>query len=248
MSVAEESPGMKVSLERLLELQEIDKAILALRKSQEDFPVEIARLRTELKVSGDQIQAKRDRVEELEKNQRTAERELEALGEDMKKHQDRLYEVKSNREYDAIQQEIESLRTRINEHETTALECLEEIEELNATFKEDEALFKTLKGDRDSQIGDLEGRLNSVEKDVSGCKKKREAVAKHVEKRPLSIYSRIQRTVRNGLAAVSVEKGACGGCYRQLAPQRMVEVRRMEAVNRCENCGRILIWKEEVRV
>jgi hypothetical protein len=246
MDAADERTGMKGSLERLLELQEIDKKILALRQSQGDFPKEIERLKGELKGAEDQIQAKRDRVAELEKSQRTVERELETLGEDMKKHQDRLYEVKSNREYDAIQQEIESLRVRISENEAVGLRCMEEIEGLQATFSEDEEMFETLKSERGGLIEDLEKRLNSVETNVRKWKKKRAVIAQDVEKRPLTVYTRIQETVRGGLAAVTIEKGSCGGCYRQLAPQRMVEVRRMDHVHRCENCGRILVWKAPV--
>ena len=50
---------------------------------------------------------------------------------------------------------------------------------------------------------------------------------------------------RGGIAAVPVKKGACGGCFRQLSPQLLVEARRTDKLLRCENCGRMLIWKDE---
>ncbi|MYF73975.1 MAG: hypothetical protein F4175_11535 [Gemmatimonadetes bacterium] len=59
------------------------------------------------------------------------------------------------------------------------------------------------------------------------------------------MYNRIRRVVRGGVAIVPVRKGACGGCYRQLSPQRLVEVRRADSIMRCENCGRLLVWSDE---
>jgi uncharacterized protein len=38
--------------------------------------------------------------------------------------------------------------------------------------------------------------------------------------------------------------GVCGGCFKNLPPQRMLEIREMKRLNLCEVCGRILIWDE----
>ena len=236
---------MRESLFKLLELQEIDKEIDALHQSQTDFPSEIDSLQNELQTARDQLEAKQHHSEELEKNRRGLERDLSAIEEDLKKHQDRLYEVKTNKEYDALQNEIAALQTRKGEHETTILENIETIEELKEKLSEDENYYQEIEKDRQDHIDDLTAKLNSVEENVRGWEKKRSAIEPNVERRPLSIYNRIRKVVKGGVAVVPVHKGACGGCYRQLAPQRMVEVRRADTILRCENCRRILVWTEE---
>ncbi|MFC1563274.1 C4-type zinc ribbon domain-containing protein, partial [candidate division KSB1 bacterium] len=35
-----------------------------------------------------------------------------------------------------------------------------------------------------------------------------------------------------------------GGCYNSIPPQKLVEIRKMDKVIKCEFCGRILVWKD----
>ena len=236
---------MRESLANLLKLQEIDKEINALHQSQIDFPNEISSLKTELQNAREQLDAQQQRSEELEKDRRTLERELGAIEEDLKKHQDRLYEVKTNKEYDALQLEIATLHDRKDQHETAILESIETVEEIGKKLREDENYYREIKEERQKRIDELTGQLNSVEKNVRAWERKRSAIEPDVENSPLSMYNRIRSVVRGGIAIVPVRKGACGGCYRQLSPQRLVEVRRADSILRCENCGRLLVWSDE---
>ncbi len=236
---------MRESLVNLLKLQEIDKEINALHQSQIDYPKEINNLKTELQDARDQLDAQQQRSEELEKNRRVLERELSAIEEDLKKHQDRLYEVKTNKEYDALQIEIATLHDRKDQHETAILESIETVEEIGKKLSEDENYYKEIEEDRQKRIDELTGKLNSIEKNVGDWEKKRSAIEPGVERSPLNMYNRIRSVVRGGIAIVPVRKGACGGCYRQLSPQRLVEVKRADSIIRCENCGRLLVWSDE---
>jgi hypothetical protein len=80
---------------------------------------------------------------------------------------------------------------------------------------------------------------------VKEWEEKRAVVETHIERRALSVYNRIRKLVKTGVAVVQVEKSSCGGCFRQLPPQLRVEVRRQDQIIRCENCGRIVVWKDE---
>ena len=237
---------MKESLLKLLELQEIDKKIDDLRRSQTEYPGEITRLQQKLESAEKQLEETQGRAKELDKNRRFLERELETVNLDLKKHQDRLYEVKTNKEYDALQHEIEAMKSRIEDHETAILESIETSEDLKAKLSEDAVLYKEVEKERRSRIKELTSQLNSVEENVKAREEKRATLEVHVDRRPLSVYTRIRKVVRGGVAVVSVEKASCGGCFRKLSPQTRVEVRRQDQVIRCENCGRILVWKEEV--
>ena len=239
---------MRESLTLLLNLQQIDIEIDTLKRSQKDYPTEISTLQGELDRAKEQLDEKVERQEALERNQRLLERELEAINLDLKKHQDRLYEVKTNKEYDAIQHEIEALQARVEETETAILENIENSDVLKEKLKDERQLFSDVAREKRDRIASLESKLVSLDEDMRGCEARRDHLASQIERRPLSIYARIRNVVRGGVAVVPLEKGSCGGCFRQMAPQRMVEVRRQDQVIRCENCGRVLVWTENVGV
>ncbi len=62
-----------------------------------------------------------------------------------------------------------------------------------------------------------------------------------IEERLLTAYKKIRKNARNGLAVVSVERDACGGCFNQIPPQRQLDIRSRKKIIVCEYCGRILV-------
>ncbi len=239
---------MKDSLYSLLELQVIDKEIAALERSKEEFPAEIDSLNEELETARRNIDETENHIGELDSSRRLMEGELDSISADLKKHQDRLYDVKSNREYDALQTEIESLGTKKDEHESGILRSLEDHEDLSTKLAEDKDAFADREKEFLERIKDLTSRLDSVEGDVQKWTRKRKRLEKNVDHPALSTYNRIRRMVKGGIAVVEVKKGSCGGCFRQLSPQLLMEARKIDRVMRCENCGRITVWKDEVPV
>jgi len=64
---------------------------------------------------------------------------------------------------------------------------------------------------------------------------------KVIDERLLNAYKRIRSKVSNGLAVVSVERDACGGCFSQIPPQRQLDIQMHKKVIVCEHCGRIMV-------
>ena len=58
-------------------------------------------------------------------------------------------------------------------------------------------------------------------------------------------YEKVRDNARNGLAVVSVKRGACGGCFNVVPPQRQADIREKKKLIVCEHCGRILADVEE---
>ena len=71
--------------------------------------------------------------------------------------------------------------------------------------------------------------------------KKSEQAEKIVDKRLLLAYKRIRENSRNGLAVVSIQRDACGGCFSKIPPQRQLDIKAHKKIIVCEHCGRILI-------
>ena len=80
-----------------------------------------------------------------------------------------------------------------------------------------------------------------IEKEEKGLIKKSVEAEKVVDERLLAAYKRIRSASRNGLALVSVDRDACGGCFSKIPPQRQLDIKAHKKVIVCEHCGRILI-------
>ena len=62
-----------------------------------------------------------------------------------------------------------------------------------------------------------------------------------IEERLLAAYKRIRSSVRNGLAVVSIERGASAGSFFTIPPQTQVEIAGRKKVITDEHSGRILV-------
>jgi predicted nucleic acid-binding Zn-ribbon protein len=63
----------------------------------------------------------------------------------------------------------------------------------------------------------------------------------NIDERYVHAYRRIKSNARNGLAVVTVQRDACGGCFNKIPPQRQVDIRARKRIIVCEYCGRILV-------
>ncbi len=61
------------------------------------------------------------------------------------------------------------------------------------------------------------------------------------DQRVLTAFKRIRKNAHNGLAVVTVERDACGGCHNKIPAQRQLDIRLRKKIIVCEYCGRILI-------
>lgn len=88
---------------------------------------------------------------------------------------------------------------------------------------------------------ELKAIVEKTEKDEEKLRKKSEKARKKIAERLLNSYARIRSNYRNGLAVVTVERDACGGCFNQIPPQVQMEIATHNNVVACEHCGRILV-------
>ena len=72
----------------------------------------------------------------------------------------------------------------------------------------------------------------------------RKNIVKDINRQIIGIYERVRKG-KGGLVVVPVRKKSCGGCFKQIPPQRIQEIRRGDRIFACESCGRIVIWTDE---
>lgn len=228
-------------LKALYQLQMIDSEVDKIRIVRGELPLEIEDLEDligGLQTRLEKLNSELDAINNEILTKKNANLDAEAL---VKKYEKQLKNIKNNREFSSLTKELEykGLEIQLNE---------KHISEFQAKVLHKEEVINELK----SQISDREDELSTknkelaaiikeTEKEEKALLKKSEKAQVVIEERLLSAYNRIRGKVRNGLAVVSVDRDACGGCFNQIPPQRQLDIQMHKKVIVCEHCGRILV-------
>ena len=234
---------MKDDLLQLLKVQEVDRELRSLEEVKSEYPAEISVRKGEIERAELRVKELTDRIEEFGKQQRQLEGQLEVAKEDLKKHEERFAEVTTNKEYDALQLEIEACKERMSEAETQILEIIESTDSRREQIELEQRELDEVRSNQQSVIDDLQGKLDSIQEEVDGVNSRREQVMRGIDETLLGAYER-SRSFR-GLRVAAVRKASCGVCYRQLPAQQRSNARRNDQILHCESCGAILAWDEE---
>lgn len=236
---------MKEDLIKILEIQEIDLEIDKLIKTEKDYPEQIEFLKTQVENLSRALADLETTLEDSRRTRRDIEEEVKAERDMLGKKEKRLLETKTNKEYSAVQSEIEQARERIDALEAEEIELIGKIESLEPQIEENRKRLAETTADNATRIGELESSLGSVESDVHALEEKRDALKAGVNKRILDIYNRLRKG-RSAVAVAPLNKAklSCSGCFKHLPPQRIQEIRRGKTLVMCESCGRILVWDD----
>ena len=149
--------------------------------------------------------------------------------------------MKSNKEYDAISMEIDHMKTNISDFETQLLNLIEEKEELEETIKiktdKIEAIIVLLSSNKI----ELQSALDETQNEQKELENTRCILFKNIEPINLNAYERIRQS-REGAGMVSIIGQACSGCYSQLPPQTVIEIKKSADIITCSSCSIMLFW------
>ncbi len=226
-------------LDTLLKLQTIDSQMDEIRKMRGDLPEEVRDLEDE--IAGFETRIGKFNAEskafdeEVERN-RMIKKDAEKL---IARYKEQQMNVRNNREFDAISKEVElqSLEMeladkRISESQFRIRGKQDEVGATTTTLNERREDLKIKK----QELDQLTAESQEEEKKLLV---ERDEQATHVEPRLLNSYNKIRNNALNGLAVVLVKRGACGGCFNVVPPQRQADIKDKKKIIVCEHCGRI---------
>jgi len=235
-------------LEALLNLQSIDSKLDEIKKIRGDLPEEVRDLEDE--VAGYETRVgkyKKDIAaleEEIVRNKQ-AKKEAEKL---IAKYKEQQQNVRNNREYDAITKEAELQTLEIELAEKRINEANYKINKKNDDIKHTQAVLDERQKDLDNKRNELNVITSESQEEEAKMIADREKQAALIEERLYKSYEKIRGNAMNGLAVVMVKRGACGGCFNTVPPQRQADIRDKKKIIVCEHCGRILADVEDVPV
>ncbi|MCE3008774.1 MAG: C4-type zinc ribbon domain-containing protein [Bacteroidetes bacterium] len=230
-------------LQLLADLQRIDTQLDRLRQIRGGLPEEVQDLEDELEGLRTRLERLHEEIDNAKSEIRNRENVIAESKELIKKYERQLNEVKNNREFEALNKEIELANLEILTSERKIKIFHEFIEEKQAKMDEVQATFDERKNDLDAKNKELEVIIIETRAEEQKLMEDSKKASEKLEKRLQRAYSRIRGNMRNGLAVVTMDRGACGGCFAIIPPQRQAEIRQSKKLIVCENCGRILVDK-----
>ncbi|MCD6501377.1 hypothetical protein J7L01_02125 [bacterium] len=237
--------SIKETLDMLLKIQDIDVQLAELNTSKIFYPTLLEELRGEIETMKGQLEETKNRNIDLQKEIDLKNLEIKESNEKLSKGQQRLLSVKSNKEYDAVQREIQASQENIAQLEEETIRLLEELDETTAREKSlAEELEK--KGHSNSiEIEEIEKKFAEIEGKASKIQRQRDEYAAKIDKKILARYEMISKGT-GGHAVAIVTHRACGGCFQALPPKVCQTIKKRDSIVICEACGRILVWDDEI--
>ena len=128
------------------------------------------------------------------------------------------------------EKKINEFKARIEQKKEELALVTEKLNERNAHLK--------------SKKSELDAILKETHKEEDLLQKKSAEFEKGIEEHLITSYKRIRGNVKNGLAIVSVQRGASGGSYFSIPPQIQLEIASRNKIITDEHSGRILVDSE----
>ena len=194
-----------------------------------------------------ELRLEHDRVQQQLRSGLQAQKEAEWVLEDLNRRlaaqEQRLYSgmVSNPKELNALQQEIQHLRTQQSRQEDTCLEMMEAAESLQEESHRKAETLQQAEEAWNKESDAMRARRDQLEVRKQELQTKRTQLATSVEAEFISRYETMRR-MKQGRAISKVEQNSCQWCRVILTPSELQRVRVSSQLQTCTNCGRILYY------
>jgi len=234
---------LKTQIIGLIRLQELDSEIYISGKEKAAIPQAIAALEAAFELKKENLLALDKKALALQVQRKERELELGVNTEAVKKLSGQLFSLKTNKEFQVMQQQIADTKADGSVIEEKILMLFEEADQIkalidaeNLKLKDEEKIFLQQKKEVQSRSDQIADRLAQLDA-------QRKQIIPEIDSKMLQEYERILHS-REGLALATVKNNSCSGCHMLVPPQVINLIKMYEHIITCEVCNRILYIKE----
>ncbi len=231
-------------LRALYDLQIIDSRLDELTNTRGELPMEVEDLENDiagLEKRQEKLNAEIVSLEREIQDKKASNKNSEALIKKYKKQQDN---VRNNREFEALTKEVEYQELEMQLAEKRIKEYTAKIEHKNQVMDELNEKIKSYKEHLNHKKSELDNIVKETLEEEEFLSKKSSEFASKLDDRLLRSYKRIRENSPNGLAVVSIERGAVNGSFFTIPPQKIIEIANRKKVMTDEHSGKILVDEE----
>ena len=226
-------------LECLIALSELDARKKELDALTAALPAEVEKRDGDLDARQEEL-AKLQRVlEEKQRERRRLEASIDDKTQLLAKYRVQLESVKTNKEYQSLQNEIKVTREQISGTEDKLLELLEGVEKTRRSIDERLGGLEQLKAEVTRANEEARARLKDVEVQLIEVEEKRKRLIPTLSQPVRAGYKRLFERYQGGAFAVAAD-GVCQGCFVNIPAKVVADLRSGSKLYRCESCGRFI--------
>ncbi len=239
--------SVEQKLRALYDLQLVDSRIDEIKNMRGELPLEVQDLEDEVAGLSTRLEKMEASIEEIDVSIKSKKLFITETEDRIKKYKKQQEKVRNNREYDALSKEIEYQELEIELAEKHIREFYAQTEHKKETLEETKSTLDDKKVHLDHKKTELLDILKDTEKEEKALAEESENIKSNIEDRLVKAYTRIRNNVKNGLAVVTIERGASGGSFFTIPPQVQVEIAARRKILTDEHSGRILVDQELAR-
>ena len=234
---------LKSQISQLVHLQTIDSEIYVLKNEKELKPKEVEAIDAAFEEKKKHLAALEQTLLNFQKQRKDKELELASKEESTKKLETQLYQLKTNKEYQAMSQQIQDAKADASVIEDQILGLFEQVDKIKNDSSQEKQRLQEEERVAQGQKKNIQDRIKEIDERIAQLEAQRKQITPALDKKILTQYERILLN-RDGLAIVSVKDNSCGGC-NMLVPHQVINLIRMyERIITCEVCNRILYINE----
>jgi predicted nucleic acid-binding Zn-ribbon protein len=232
---------MNSELQKLIELQDVDARIAALRAEIAALPKQVAEIEAKLAGSKAKLEAAQAGIKADESARRKHESEIQDQQQKISKYRDQSLHVKTNDEYRALMHEIQFAEANIAKSEDKILELMVAADVRKAALKQAETELKAATAENEKEKEHAWQQTAEDEKQLAELSEQRRQLRSGVAEETLNHYDRVLKLRGSAISAVYEDEN-CAACRVRLRPQVFQDVTTNEQIITCFYCNRILYY------
>lgn len=235
------SATVEEKLRTLYNLQLIDSKIDEIKSVRGELPLEVQDLEDEVVGLTNRVNKLQEELKEIQDGIKVKKNAIEEHKEAIAKYTEQQNNVRNNREYNSITKEIEFQELEIQLAEKHIKEFKASVEHKKAVIEQSKEQLDQKQEHLNHKKEELDNILAETNKEETFLLEHADKIKNDIEERLLNAYTRIRSNMKNGLAVVSIDRGASAGSYFTIPPQVQSEIAARKKIITDEHSGRILI-------
>lgn len=233
--------SVEEKLRALYDLQLVDSRIDEIRNVRGELPLEVEDLEDEVAGLSTRLEKLKTDLENINAEIKEKDSAIEEHKANIKKYSEQQKTVRNNREFNALAKEVEYQELEIELAQKQIKERKASIEHKKEVLVQTDERLKSRETHLKHKKAELNDIMTETEREENFLTEQSEKFRGQIEDRLLLAYDRIRDNFKNGLAVVSIERGASAGSFFTIPPQVQMEIASRKKIITDEHSGRILV-------
>jgi len=233
---------VSIDFKSLIKLQNTDELIIEISEIIEKNPSKINTIDSEIETSIKTVASAKQDLADNQKKRRNLEANLQDIHIQIEKYKRQLNNVNTNIEYRSLLKEIDNAQNKFRVIEEQILEEMLIADEIGSKIKEAEKIAEETKRELTIEKNSLTQENKKRKEERQHLYEEKENISPLIPSNLMNLYNDLfEKNI--GIALSPVTDDFCSICQIRIRPQVLNELLTQKEIILCENCGRILYWK-----